>query len=70
MRGTGFYIFAMFPVSCGRFPLKISRQIMEQNSSSDLYLDELSVRRIIRLDNSSPVCHLLNILLNFNYNKA
>ena len=48
MRGTGFYIFAMFPVSRGRFPLKISRQIMEQNSSSDLYLDELSVLRIIR----------------------
>ena len=28
-------------VSC--FPLKISRQSMEQNSSSDLYLDEFSV---------------------------
>ena len=25
------------------FPLKISRQIMEQNSSSDLYLGKLSV---------------------------
>ena len=50
MRGTVFYIFANFPVSRGSFPLKISRQIMEQNSSSDLYLDELSVLRIIRLD--------------------
>ena len=39
MRGTGFYIFAMFPVSRGRFKLKISSQIMEQNSSSNLYLD-------------------------------
>ena len=40
----------MFPDSRSRFPLKISRQIMEQNSSSDLYLDELSVWRIVRLD--------------------
>ena len=28
----------------------ISRQIIRQNSSSDLYLDKLSVWRIIRLD--------------------
>ena len=41
MRGTGFYIFAMFPGKNKQIP----GQIMEQNSSSDLYLDlnELSV---------------------------
>ena len=50
MRGTGFYIFVMFLFSRFRFPLKISRQIMEQNSSSDLHLDELSVLGIILLD--------------------
>ena len=43
MIGTGFYISAMFPVSNVFFPAVVSRQIMEQNSFSDLYLDELSV---------------------------
>ena len=39
-RGEGFYIFAMFP---GINKYEISRQIIHQNLSSDLYLDELSV---------------------------
>ena len=47
MRGAGFYIFAMFP---GINKYEISRQIIHQNLSSDLYLDELSVWRIIHLD--------------------
>ena len=40
MRGAGFYILAMFP---GINKYEISRQIIHQNLSSDLYLDELSV---------------------------
>ena len=52
MIGTGFYISAMFPVRNVFFPAVVSGQIMEQNSFSDLYLDELSVWRIIRLDRS------------------
>ena len=47
MRGAGFYILAMFP---GINKYEISRQIIHQNLSLDLYLDELSVWRIIHPD--------------------
>ena len=40
----------MFPVRNVFFPAVVSKQIVEQNSSSGLYLDKLSVWRIIRLD--------------------
>ena len=46
MRGTGFYIFAIFFVSRARFSAKISRQIMEQNSSSSLYLGGVYMRKL------------------------